>query len=118
MKISNQLSDDAILAELGERITHRRVEFNLTQAQLAHESGVSKRTVERLENGASVQLTSLIRVLRALALLDGLEMLLPAAKPGPMELLRHGKLRQRVKPSSVQEKKGEWTWADDKDGAE
>ncbi|HEX6929299.1 MAG TPA: helix-turn-helix transcriptional regulator, partial [Gammaproteobacteria bacterium] len=69
MKIRNDLGDQAVLAELGRRLSHRRIEAGLTQEKLARESGVSKRTVERLEAGSSVQLTSLIRLLRTLALL-------------------------------------------------
>ena len=51
MKIAKQASDEAILSELGGRLTRVRLEQNLTQAQLAEQAGVSKRTVERLEAG-------------------------------------------------------------------
>ena len=51
MKIETAFSDQAILQELGARIANTRLERNLTQADLAKEAGVSKRTVERLESG-------------------------------------------------------------------
>lgn len=112
MKITHDLADAAVLTELGDRLAHRRIETGLTQARLAEESGVAKRTVERLEAGASVQLTSLVRVLRTLDLLGGLEALLPPATPGPIELLKRGKVRQRVKTGRGKSE-GEWQWDDE-----
>lgn len=111
MKIQPMLSDEAVLQELGARLSHRRKLVQLTQAELAREAGVSRSTVERLEAGHSVQFTNLIRVLRQLGLLANLEALLPPAEPSPMELLKRGKPRRRVrKPKDAGE---EWTWATD-----
>lgn len=106
-------TDEAILAELGTRLSSARISRELTQAQLARAAGVSKRTVERMEAGQSAQLTSFIRVLRALELLEGLESLLPPPRPGPMELLRlAGKPPQRA--SGSHEPSGEpWRWGEE-----
>jgi DNA-binding XRE family transcriptional regulator len=49
MRINNELSDETILAELGGRLAQRRIARSLSQAALAAESGVAKRTVERIE---------------------------------------------------------------------
>ena len=100
MRISNELSDEAILVELGERLTQRRIARLLSQAALAAEAGVSKRTVERVEAGESVQLVTLVRLCRALGLMDGLDQWLPETGPSPMALLKEkqaGKGRQRAK---------------------
>ena len=78
MQIPNELTDRKILGEVGDRLARHRLGRNLTQAQLAREAGVSKRTVIRLENGESSQLTNLVRVLRALSLLGNLDALVPA----------------------------------------
>ena len=51
MKISTNLTDDVILAELGERLSRRRIDLGLTQARVADEAGISKRTVERMRRG-------------------------------------------------------------------
>lgn len=113
MAIDKTLSDVAMLKALGERLARRRLDLKLTQATTAEQAGVSKRTVERLETGASVQLTSLIRVLRALDLMDGLEQLAPPAGPRPMDLLQlKGKARQRAPASTLRETPSgtEWTW--------
>lgn len=115
MKISNLLTDDAILAEIGERITRRRIELQLTQATLAEQAGVAKRTVERLEAGGSTQTVSMIRVFRVLELLPGLDHLLPDSAPRPIDLLqRKGKVRQRAsspRRSTTPDKP--WSWNDD-----
>jgi len=48
-EITKQATDDSVLAELGGRLARIRLDRNLTQAQLAEQAGVSKRTIERLE---------------------------------------------------------------------
>jgi transcriptional regulator with XRE-family HTH domain len=55
------LTDKSILAELGGRLAQRRLELKLTQADLAEQAGVSKRTVERIEAGATTQMSTMIR---------------------------------------------------------
>lgn len=115
MKIHNNLSDNAVLTELGARIAARRIDLQLTQADLAEQAGVSKRTVERIESGASAQLTGLVRILRALELLPGLNLMLPESVPRPTDLLkRRGKQRQRAS-SQARSKPPEdpWSWDDD-----
>ncbi|HEC19867.1 MAG TPA: helix-turn-helix domain-containing protein [Gammaproteobacteria bacterium] len=117
MNISDLLSDEAILAEIGVRMARRRLDMGLTQAELAEQAGVAKRTVERIEAGSSAQLSSLIRLFRVLELLPRLDLLLPEPAPSPMELLRHkGKQRKRApgrrKAGGMAEDKP-WTWGDD-----
>ena len=113
MKINN-LSDEAILAELGLRLARRRLELDLTQAELAEQAGVSKRTVERLEAGAPTHLSTLIQILRFLQLLDGLEALVPEVAPRPLELLKlKGKARQRASRKRVQSGSEPWQWGDE-----
>lgn len=114
--LSSLASDDVILAEVGERLSAARLSRNLTQATVARDAGVSKRTVERMEAGESVQLKSLIRVLRALGLLEGFDALLPPARPGPIELLEAGgRPRQRASATRAESATtGEpWSWDDD-----
>lgn len=111
MRISNELSDDAVMAEWGQRLQRHRLDRNVTQAQLAEEAGVSTPTVQRLEAGSSVQLGSLLRVLRALGLLDQAEALVPPPGVRPMQLLEHdGKRRQRASGSRDEGPDEPWTW--------
>jgi transcriptional regulator with XRE-family HTH domain len=119
MKISKMLADETILVEIGQRISRRRLDMEFTQAELAEQAGVSKRTVERIEAGASAQVSSLIRVFRVLDLVSNLDLMLPEAQPGPMALLKHkGKQRQRAsrtrKTDQVSEAVTPWAWDDKK----
>lgn len=115
MKISSLLTDDAALHEIGERIAARRIDLQLTQAAVAEQAGIAKRTLERMEAGYSSQLSSLIRVLRVLDALPGLDSLIPETGPRPMDLLkRKSKVRQRASGRRAAKPAGEaWSW--DKD---
>lgn len=115
MDITPLLTDETILEEIGKRLLHRRLDMQLTQADLAHQAGVSKRTIERIEDGASAQLDTLIRVMRVLELVPGLEHLVPPAQPGPIELLRNqGKTRQRAgKKRKTDVREPVWAWKDE-----
>jgi len=100
MQIENSWTDATVLAELGRRLARLRLDRNLTQQQLADEAGVSRHTVLRLEDGHSVTLTALLRVLRAHGLLEGLEALVPEPLPSPIEQLeRKGRQRRRASGS-------------------
>jgi transcriptional regulator with XRE-family HTH domain len=97
MRITADLTDDAVLREIGRRLERQRIEAGLTQASLAAQAGVAKRTLERIEAGRSAELVTLLRLLRTLKLVDGVETLVPDPPPSPIALLRHeGKRRQRV----------------------
>jgi transcriptional regulator with XRE-family HTH domain len=113
MNSTDHRTDETILADLGARLSTVRLSYDLTQAQLAHNAGVSKRTVERIEAGQSTQLTSFIRILRGLNLLDRLEQFLPPPQPGPMDLLRRaGKTPKRATGARAHREEP-WTWADE-----
>ena len=116
MKITNLTTDQAVLAELGQRLADHRLQRQMTQARFAESAGLSKRTVERLEAGESVQLVNLIRALRVLEKLDGLDRFLPEAPANPVDLLeRHGRVRQRARPDASAEDEGSqpWRWGDE-----
>jgi len=112
MKITGLLTDDAVLAELGARIAGRRIELQLTQAAVAEQAGIAKRTLERMEAGQTSQLTTLLRVLRVLDAASGLDGLMPESAPRPMDLLkRKGKVRQRASGRRAAMATGKpWRW--------
>ena len=122
MKLDSQLTDDAVLAELGQRLARVRLARNITQRRLGTEARVGMATIQRLESGESVRLASLIRVLRALGLLGALDSLIPAQAPSPIELLElHGSARRRAEraPDSGPDpgKTRPWRWGDDDKGS-
>ncbi|MDP9141869.1 MAG: helix-turn-helix domain-containing protein [Pseudomonadota bacterium] len=117
MKINGQLTDEAVLRELGARIAALRLARNLTQAALAEQAGVSKRTLERLESGVvAAQLSAFLRVCRVLGLLEQFDAFVPEPAPSPLAQLKlQGQRRQRASrkkaPLGISEKK--WRWGDE-----
>ncbi len=115
MRITKLLTDETVLAEIGERISTRRVELNMTQAAVAKKAGMSKRTVERIEGGASGQTLSVIRFFRALDLMGNLDRLIPEQGPKPMDLLKQ-KREIRIRASATVHKADpvkSWKWKED-----
>ncbi|MBU8869518.1 MAG: helix-turn-helix domain-containing protein [Gemmatimonadales bacterium] len=112
MKFIDGISDEATLKELGNRIAQYRLNRNLTQGALAHEAGVSKRTLHRIEHGDSTNVTNTLRILRALDLLGNLETLIPEPASSPIQQVKmQGKKRKRASsPASNQGPKGPWSW--------
>jgi transcriptional regulator with XRE-family HTH domain len=97
MRIISELTDIAVLHEIGDRLERRRLDAGVTQAQLAEEAGISKRTVERIEAGDSTDFVMLLRVLRVLKLLETLDQLVPDLPQSPLVLLKgRGRERKRV----------------------
>jgi len=111
--ISNEMSDGAILNELGLRISRYRLNKNMTQDALAAEAGVSTPTIQRAESGASIQLLKLIRILRALNLIENIESLAPELAVSPLQQLKmRGKIRQRASTPQEDDKEADWAWGD------
>lgn len=115
MNINDELTDGAVLTELGSRLAQHRIALGLTQAEAAREAGVAKRTLERLEAGQPVQTPTLVRVLRQLRLLGLLDTLLPSTAPGPVEMLR-GRETPRKRAPRTRARPGAkpWRWGDDR----
>jgi transcriptional regulator with XRE-family HTH domain len=120
MKVTAHLTDTAILRELGARLATTRLERNLTQAALAEQAGVSKRTLERLESGeVATQLSGFVRVCRVLGLTERLDLLVPEPVPSPLaQMKRQGRQRQRASgkraagTQGAADGSGTWTWGE------
>jgi putative transcriptional regulator len=118
----DQMTDESVLEQLGERLSRYRLDRNLTQAEVATEAGVHKNTVFRLEAGGSTQTKNLVRVLRALGLLDRLDAIVPKPVPSPIKQLEAA---ERQRKRAVSKKASEpkpggpapgWSWGDDDAG--
>jgi len=99
MHLDEIMTDAAVLAELGRRLERHRLERNWTQAEMAAEAGIGQATVQRAERGESVQMTSMIKLLRALGLLAGLDVAVPESIDLPIAQLEREqhKLRRRAR---------------------
>ncbi len=101
MNIRQTTRTPAVLSELGYRIERLRLQRNQPLASLAEAAGVGTATLQRLESGKAVNLTTLIQVLRALNRLGDLDNIVPDIEVSPFELSRSRKQpRQRASGSS------------------
>lgn len=85
------------LSEMGRRLRSARLAQNLTVEEVAERSGISPRTILRLEGGEGSRLDNLIKLLRGLGKITALEAFLPEPTVSPADLVRRaGKPRKRA----------------------
>lgn len=82
---------------LGEQLKSLRIAKNLDQRTTAEKAGISERALRNLEAGRGSSVESLLRVLKALDSLEGMEMLAPKPSVNPIALLRSTEARRRVR---------------------
>ena len=95
--LSSDTPDSAVIRELGRRLQRIRLDRNLSQRELAEEAGVSRATIQSIEDGESITLVSLLRLMRVFGLVEGLERVFPEPVPSPIQRLDlKGRERQRA----------------------
>ena len=108
-----QMTDTAIVAQIGHFVKQTRIKQYKTQAQLAEVAGLNRWTISQIENGDSVTLTSLIQLLRALDVLyvlDGFEVQ-QNISPLAYAKLKKQQLKNRVRNKSTKrETKDDLGW--------
>ena len=83
--------------EMGERLKNCRLRRRLEQKELAERAGVSERTVRALEKGTGSSLESLLRVMKALGILEGMDaMVPPEPSVDPLLLLKRKSMPGKV----------------------
>lgn len=99
------------IRELGQKIKTYRIMKELSQQDLEDKTGVSKRSISRLEQGESVQVDNLFKILLALDLGDNIELLVPDQTKRPSFYLD----KTDNKPKRVRKKteKNEFKWGDE-----
>ncbi|PCJ81093.1 MAG: transcriptional regulator [Bacteroidetes bacterium] len=103
-------TDDVIINEITGRVKQRRLNLNMTQGDVAQKSGLHAQTIKNFEQGKSIKLKTLIRIMRVLGELDSLDHFLPQKGASPIELLKlKGKERVRASGKS-KEHKGNAQW--------
>lgn len=115
MIIDNDMSDDALLREIGSRLARLRLRRNLKQAQLAKEAGVGVNTLHRLETGHSIDLRNFARILRALGLQANCDSLVPVDDVDPIQRVSmKAKTRKRASRKPPPRAKAQpWKWGDE-----
>ena len=91
-------SDAYFLGLIGNFAKNARIEQDITQQQLAESAGVNRATIVNLEQGKSVNLISLIQILRSLKKLGFLQELEVKPQMSPLQMAAlEQKQRQRVR---------------------
>jgi putative transcriptional regulator len=105
------LSDQNLLAELGNRLKSARINRNISQRELAMNAGITSRTVHNAEEGRPVSIKVWIAIMRALGVLDQLDNFLPIQQISPVMLSEaQGKQRKRASKKRTLTKKDESEW--------
>lgn len=99
------------IKELGQRIKIYRIMKEMSQQDLEDKAGVSKRSISRLEQGESVQLENLFKILLALDLGENIDLLVPdeAKRPG-FYLKKSESKNKRVRKKT---EKNNFKWGDE-----
>ena len=84
-------------AILGNQIRNLRHFRNLDQRRTAEKAGISEKAPRNLEAGRGSTVETLLRTLKSLDFLEGIDLLAPDMIVSPMALLRHPKPRQRIR---------------------
>lgn len=90
---------DEIQVVLGERLRQLRLQKNFSQQVTAEKAGISEKAMRNLEAGKGSTVETLLRVLKALDQLQGLDLLVPEVGVDPIALLRKSKRPRRVRRS-------------------
>jgi len=88
------MSDKLLAKHIGMFIKHHRLEQNKTQDKLALSAGISRSTLSLLERGESVNLSTLIQVLRVLDLLYVMETFNVIKTISPLALMKDAKSKR------------------------
>ena len=108
----NQKGYQEYVRDLGRKIKLYRISLEMSQQDLADKTGISKRSISRIEQGESVQISSLFTILIALDLGDNIELLVPDQAKRPSYYLENTKNTQkRVRKKT---EKRDFKWGDEK----
>ncbi len=96
------------IRELGKKIKLYRISKEMSQQDLADNTGVSKRSLSRLEQGESVNVDILFKILLALDLGDNIELLVPDQTRRPSYYLEKTDDRQKRVRKKIEKKEFKW----------
>ncbi len=109
--MNNKKNYQQYIKELGQKIKTYRIMKEMSQQDLEDKSGVSKRSISRLEQGESVQLENLFKILLALDLSENIDLLVPDQTKRPSFYLeKSDNKNRRVRKKTV---KNGFKWGDE-----
>ncbi|MCA8833340.1 helix-turn-helix domain-containing protein [Hymenobacter pini] len=79
------LTDLAAVKEIGRNLQLIRLNQDISQQELATQTGLSRLTISQVENGRPASTLTLVQLLRALGRLDVLEVLEESATISPLQ---------------------------------
>ena len=99
--------------ELRRLVKEYRINYPMTQAEMAEKTGISSRSITRFENGGDISLSAFLKILDALDLSNNVSLLIPDQSKRPSYYLAKEKKRQRAtKKSNIVNK--DFKWGDEK----
>lgn len=110
------LTSQAALKEMGLRLKSYRVYSSLTQDDLAKKAGVSRRSIQYLEDGNNVSFTTVIKTLMVLELDSNLDLLIPDPTKRPSYYLNassNKNVRFRASKKVARASNKEFKWGDE-----
>lgn len=109
--MNDQKDYQEYIKELGKKIKLYRIMKEMSQQDLEDKTGVSKRSISRLEQGESVQLENLLKILLALDLGENIDLLVPDQTKRPSFYLE--KSENKNKRVRKKTEKNEFKWGDE-----
>jgi transcriptional regulator with XRE-family HTH domain len=97
MAYSNFQTPKELQTALGARLRKLRLSRNVDQRATADKAGISEKALRNLESGHGSTVETLVRTLKALDSLAGIELLAPEPSVDPLAMLRSSKPPQRVR---------------------
>ena len=91
---------------LGRRFKDYRMRSNMTQKEVAEQSGVTINTIHKFENGLvpNMSISTFLLLMKAIGCIDGLDGLLPELPESPYLMKDGGKKVQRIRHTTTKKK--------------
>ena len=103
----------ASIEYLSKRFKDYRINYPMTQQELADKAGVSVRSISRFESSGDITLSNFIKLLDALKLTDKLYLLIPDQSRRPSHYLEKEKPRQRATSAADRKTGRTFKWGDE-----
>lgn len=94
-----EYSTPELVRLLGERFKEYRMRCNLTQKEVAEQSGIGLTTIHKFENGTAgnLSLSTFILLLKVIGQVDALDDVMPELPESPYLIRREEKKAQRIR---------------------